>query len=69
MTSLSVSRPVTSAETGINVFQSVKHLPSWLPGAGFQRFGKEGRELRLRYADETFNMVFDQVVSGIIDLH
>ncbi|CAE6512303.1 unnamed protein product [Rhizoctonia solani] len=39
----------------------------WFPGAGFQRIGKTGHDMRIRYANETFNMVFDQVRKGQIE--
>ncbi|KAB5589862.1 Cytochrome P450 family oxidoreductase [Ceratobasidium theobromae] len=51
----------------INTGPLVRYLPAWVPGAGFQIFGKEGRELRERYATEPFEMVFEQVRKGQVE--
>lgn len=44
----------------------VRYVPAWVPGAGFQKLGRKGAELRTGFADEAFKMVFDQVVSVLI---
>ncbi|KAF8692328.1 Transposase family tnp2, partial [Rhizoctonia solani] len=51
----------------VNDFPSLRYLPKWFPGAQFQRIGKVGHDMRIRYANETFNMVFDQLRRGQIE--
>ncbi|KAG8754619.1 hypothetical protein FRC11_006561 [Ceratobasidium sp. 423] len=51
----------------VNDFPFLKYVPSWFPGAGFKRFGQKGYEMRTHYANETFNMVFDQVRDGQVE--
>ncbi|KAH7332899.1 cytochrome P450 [Rhizoctonia solani] len=57
----------TSTYFLVNDFPVLRYLPRWFPGAHFQRFGKIGHDMRLRYANETFDMVFDQVRNGLIE--
>ncbi|CEL61447.1 O-methylsterigmatocystin oxidoreductase OS=Aspergillus parasiticus GN=ordA PE=3 SV=1 [Rhizoctonia solani AG-1 IB] len=45
----------------------VKSVPSWFPGATFQKIGKKGYELRTRYVDTMFNMVQEQVRKGQVE--
>ncbi|CAE6362717.1 unnamed protein product [Rhizoctonia solani] len=51
----------------VNDFPLLKYVPDWFPGAEFKRFGKKGYEMRTRYANETFGMVFDQVKNGQVE--
>ncbi|KAJ1302292.1 hypothetical protein OPQ81_001109 [Rhizoctonia solani] len=51
----------------VNDFPILKYVPSWFPGAGFKRFGKKGYDMRTRYANETFNTVFEQVKNGQVE--
>ncbi|KAG8686093.1 hypothetical protein FRC11_009520, partial [Ceratobasidium sp. 423] len=51
----------TSTYFLVNDFPILRYLPRWFPGANFQRIGKTGYDMRIRYANETFNMVLDQV--------
>nr|AVZ23842.1 cytochrome P450 [Thanatephorus cucumeris] len=48
----------------VNDFPMLKYIPDWFPGAEFKRFGRAGFEKRMRYADEMFDMVCDQVKQG-----
>ncbi|CAE6473750.1 unnamed protein product [Rhizoctonia solani] len=57
----------TSTYFLVNDFPILRYLPRWFPGARFQRIGKVGHDMRVRYANETFNMVFDQVRTGQIE--
>ncbi|CAE6512419.1 unnamed protein product [Rhizoctonia solani] len=57
----------TSTYFLVNDFPILRYLPRWFPGTHFQRFGKIGHDMRLRYANETFNMVFDQVTASIVN--
>lgn len=57
----------TSTYFLVNDFPFLRHLPRWFPGAHFQRFGKTGHDIRIRYANETYNMVFDQVRKGQVE--
>ncbi|KEP44975.1 cytochrome P450 family protein [Rhizoctonia solani 123E] len=45
----------------VNTIPILRHVPSWFPGAGFQKIGSRGRELRNRYASEPFEEVFEQI--------
>ncbi|QRW20715.1 cytochrome P450 family protein [Rhizoctonia solani] len=51
----------------VNDFPLLKHIPSWLPGAEFQRIGEKGYRLRKSYADTMFNVVQEQVVQGRVE--
>ncbi|KAJ1305135.1 hypothetical protein OPQ81_000172 [Rhizoctonia solani] len=51
----------------VNDFPVLKHLPSWFPGAGFQRFAQKGHEARTRYVDTMFNIVLEQVRQGRVE--
>ncbi|KAF8721962.1 cytochrome P450, partial [Rhizoctonia solani] len=57
----------TSTYFLVNDFPALRYLPKWFPGAQFQRIGKVGHDMRIRYANETFNMVFDQLRRGQIE--
>ncbi|QRV88264.1 cytochrome P450 family protein [Ceratobasidium sp. AG-Ba] len=48
----------------VNYFPALKHIPAWVPGAGFQVIGREGRYYRNRMVNELFDEVFDQVRRG-----
>ncbi|QRV88262.1 cytochrome P450 family protein [Ceratobasidium sp. AG-Ba] len=48
----------------VNYFPALKHIPAWVPGAGFQVIGREGRYYRNRMVNELFDQVFDQVCVG-----
>ncbi|CAE6479786.1 unnamed protein product [Rhizoctonia solani] len=45
----------------VNSIPVLQHVPSWFPGAGFQKIGKRGRELRNRYASQPFEEVLEQI--------
>lgn len=47
----------------------VRYVPSWFPGAQFQRLGREGREIREQYSNDPFQPVFEAVVSTIRRAH
>ncbi|EUC60844.1 cytochrome P450 family oxidoreductase [Rhizoctonia solani AG-3 Rhs1AP] len=57
----------TSTYFLVNDFPILRYLPRWFPGAHFQEIGKIGHDMRIRYANETFNMVFDQVRKGQVE--
>ncbi|CAE6343119.1 unnamed protein product [Rhizoctonia solani] len=57
----------TSTYFLVNDFPILRYLPAWFPGAHFQRIGKIGHDMRVRYANEMFNMVFNRVRTGEID--
>ncbi|QRV73426.1 cytochrome P450 family protein [Ceratobasidium sp. AG-Ba] len=48
----------------VNYFPALKHVPAWVPGAGFQLVGREGRYYRNRMVNELFDDVYDQVRHG-----
>ncbi|CAE6500017.1 unnamed protein product [Rhizoctonia solani] len=51
-----------SSHFWVNDIPILKYIPSWLPGAGYKRFGQRGRQLRSRYVNEPF----DQVVTMML---
>ncbi|QRV90475.1 cytochrome P450 family protein [Ceratobasidium sp. AG-Ba] len=51
----------------VNQFPILKYVPAWVPGAGFQVLGREGRILRNRMVDESFGAVYDQVRRGRVE--
>ncbi|KAJ1302302.1 hypothetical protein OPQ81_001119 [Rhizoctonia solani] len=57
----------TSTYFLVNDFPLLRYLPRWFPGAHFQKIGKIGHDLRIRYANETFNLVLDQVRKGQVE--
>ncbi|KAG9074417.1 hypothetical protein FRC06_010714, partial [Ceratobasidium sp. 370] len=42
----------------------LRFLPDWFPGTGFKTFGKEGKALLDRFANEPFDEVLDQMYRG-----
>ncbi|KAG9086473.1 hypothetical protein FRC07_013079, partial [Ceratobasidium sp. 392] len=48
----------------VDWFPFLRFLPDWFPGAGFKRFGKEGKALLDRFANEPFDDVLDQLKRG-----
>ncbi|KAG9077645.1 hypothetical protein FRC06_008788, partial [Ceratobasidium sp. 370] len=48
----------------VNDLPILRFLPEWFPGAGFKKFGREGKAFRDRYANELFNEVLDQMRDG-----
>ncbi|KAI0654156.1 cytochrome P450 [Cubamyces menziesii] len=48
----------------VDVFPILKYLPTWFPGASFQRAAAIGRELSIRMRVEPYNMVKARTESG-----
>ena len=46
----------------VDVFPSLQYVPSWFPGAGFQRKGKQWRQNVQDMADVPFNLVKQRMV-------
>ena len=44
-------------------YKLVKYIPEWVPGADFQRFAREGREMSINMKLKPFNAVKEKVVS------
>ncbi|KXN83066.1 O-methylsterigmatocystin oxidoreductase [Leucoagaricus sp. SymC.cos] len=48
----------------VDIFPFLKHLPEWFPGAGFQKWAKEGRELITRLFNEPFEASKKLIANG-----
>ncbi|KAG8743732.1 hypothetical protein FRC10_011514 [Ceratobasidium sp. 414] len=48
----------------VNDLPILRFLPEWFPGAGFKKFGREGKALRNRYVNELFDKVLGQMRRG-----
>ncbi|TFK83325.1 cytochrome P450 [Polyporus arcularius HHB13444] len=57
----SAQRPGTEL---VDVFPILKYLPSWFPGAGFQKYAAIGKELSIQMRSAPFKMVKDRLASG-----
>jgi len=49
----------------VNAFPILKHLPSWMPGAGFQRFAAESRQLVQEMREVPYNFVKQNMRDGV----
>ncbi|KAF7364910.1 O-methylsterigmatocystin oxidoreductase [Mycena venus] len=49
----------------VNAFPILKHLPSWMPGAGFQRFAAESRQIVQEMRDVPYNFVKQNMRDGV----
>jgi hypothetical protein len=48
----------------VDLFPILKHVPSWFPGAGFQKKAARWREATHIMADKPFRQVQEQLVQG-----
>ncbi|KAK7047633.1 hypothetical protein VNI00_006401 [Paramarasmius palmivorus] len=48
----------------VDSIPSLRHVPSWLPGAGFQQKAREGKNLALRMLNEPFDASKKLIASG-----
>ncbi|QRW10407.1 cytochrome P450 family protein [Ceratobasidium sp. AG-Ba] len=51
----------TMSHFWVNWFPILRYIPSWFPGAGFQRIGQNGRALREKYTQIPFQAVVDSL--------
>ncbi|KAF7346416.1 O-methylsterigmatocystin oxidoreductase [Mycena sanguinolenta] len=49
----------------VNMFPVLRYLPSWMPGAGFQRFATESRKLSKEMREVPFNFVKQNMSDGL----
>lgn len=49
----------------VDIIPALKYIPEWVPGARFQKIGKEGR----RIVDNFFSQLYDAAVQEIVSLH
>ncbi|KAF7364916.1 O-methylsterigmatocystin oxidoreductase [Mycena venus] len=49
----------------VNAFPILKHLPSWMPGAGFQRFAAESRQMVQEMREVPYNFVKQNMRDGV----
>lgn len=48
----------------VDIFPSLKYIPSWFPGAGFKQRAKKIYELQIRARERPFEWVKEQIASG-----
>ncbi|KAF8600648.1 cytochrome P450 [Ceratobasidium sp. AG-I] len=59
-----VSIGTQSSRFLVNLFPSLKHIPEWMPGGSFQKFGRESRELKRLSVDVPFEWVKSEMRKG-----
>ncbi|KAF7374573.1 O-methylsterigmatocystin oxidoreductase [Mycena sanguinolenta] len=59
-----LSDSVFPGAVAVNTFPILRHLPSWMPGAGFQRFAAECRQLVKEMREAPFNFVKQNMRDG-----
>ncbi|KAF8600643.1 cytochrome P450 [Ceratobasidium sp. AG-I] len=59
-----VSIGTQSSRFLVNLFPSLKHIPEWMPGGSFQRFGRESRELKRLSVDVPLKWVKSEMREG-----
>ena len=52
-----------SSEDIDNIVRLVKHVPEWVPGAGFQRFAREGSKMSFAMKMKPYDFVKERIVS------
>lgn len=57
------SAAVTPGAFLVDVFPLLRYVPSWVPGAGFQKKAREWRQVLLDMADIPHNLVKERMVS------
>jgi len=55
---------ITPGAEMVELFPSLRHVPAWVPGAGFQHRAKIGRETARKMADAPLEHVKQQLASG-----
>ena len=50
----------------VQTFPWMRHIPSWFPGAGFQKIAQKGRELTKIMVDRPYERVTSDMVSCLI---
>lgn len=58
-----VSESVFPGAAAVNAIPILRYLPSWFPGAGFHRFGKETKVLTDEMQDMPMKFVKESMVS------
>lgn len=59
---LKLSEGVFPGAAAVNALPFLRHIPSWFPGAGFQRFAAEARDLTNQMQNVPFNSVRKNMV-------
>ncbi|KAF7365140.1 Cytochrome p450 [Mycena venus] len=60
-----VGESVFPGAVAVNAFPILKYLPSWMPGAGFQRFAAESRQLVQEMREVPYNFVKQNMRDGV----
>ncbi|KAF7346270.1 Cytochrome p450 [Mycena sanguinolenta] len=59
-----LSASVFPGSVAVNTFPFLRYLPSWMPGAGFQRFAAECRQLTKEMKEVPFNFAKQNMRNG-----
>ncbi|KAF7365142.1 O-methylsterigmatocystin oxidoreductase [Mycena venus] len=60
-----IGESVFPGAVAVNAFPILKYLPSWMPGAGFQRFAAESRQLAEEMREVPYNFVKQNMRDGV----
>ncbi|KAJ6508744.1 cytochrome P450 [Mycena sanguinolenta] len=60
-----LSESVFPGAAAVNTFPVLRYLPSWMPGAGFQRFAAESRQLTKEMREVPFEFVKRNMRDGV----
>ncbi|KAF7346387.1 Cytochrome p450 [Mycena sanguinolenta] len=60
-----LSESVFPGAMAVNTFPILRYLPSWMPGAGFQRFAAESRQLTKEMREVPFEFVKQNMRDGV----
>ncbi|KAF7346386.1 O-methylsterigmatocystin oxidoreductase [Mycena sanguinolenta] len=60
-----LSQAVFPGAVAVNTFPILRYLPSWMPGAGFQRFAAESRQLTKEMREVPFDFVKRNMRDGL----
>ncbi|KAF7365163.1 Cytochrome p450 [Mycena venus] len=60
-----ITESVFPGAAAVNAFPILRHLPSWMPGAGFQRFAAESRQLAQEMREVPYNFVKQNMHDGV----
>ncbi len=47
----------------VDIIPALKYVPEWVPGAGFQKVGKEGRKIVNNFFEKLYDAALEEIVS------
>ena len=59
-----VSEAATPGAFLVDILPILKYVPSWFPGAGFQKKAAHWRQVNISFAEKPFRYVEEQMVGG-----